>query len=63
MFNNFFNFFRLCAGWKLFFLIMVIILMINMVQKQEVIEKHLPDTTLMINMELKQEVLKQIQMV
>ena len=36
---------------------------INMAQKQEVIEKHLPDTTLMINMELKQEVLKQIQMV
>ena len=28
MFNKFFNFFRLCAGWKLFFLIMVIILMI-----------------------------------
>ena len=36
---------------------------INMAQKQEVIEKHLPDTTLMINMELKQEVLKQIQTV
>ena len=36
---------------------------INMAQKQEATEKHLPDTILMINMELKQEVLKQIQTV
>ena len=36
---------------------------INMVQKPEAIERHLPDTILMTNTELKQEVLKQIQMV
>ena len=34
---------------------------INMVQKQEVIERHLQVTILMINTEQKQEVLKQIQ--
>ena len=36
---------------------------INMAQRPEATEKHLPDTILMINMELKQEVLKQIQTV
>ena len=28
MFNNFYNFFRLCVGWKLFFLLLTLILMI-----------------------------------
>jgi len=28
MFNNFFNFFRLCAGWKLLIFLSVLILMI-----------------------------------
>ena len=28
MFNNFFNFFRLCAGFKLFLFLMVLMLMI-----------------------------------
>ena len=36
---------------------------INMAQKQEFIEKHLPVITLMINTEAKQEVLRQTQMV